>query len=72
MEAMACRQRHPSTIFKMKNGVCLASDGVFAYKIAAEKTLKYILPTSKPQAIDSLWKIKMSPEVFPSQSISLN
>jgi len=42
------------------------------YSSREEKTLKYILPTSKPQDIVSLWKIKISTEVYPSQAISLN
>lgn len=41
------------------------------YSSREEKTLKHILPTSKPQAMDNLWKIKTSTE-FPSQSINTN
>lgn len=32
-----CRQRHPSTIFKMKNGVYLDLQGVFVGDITAER-----------------------------------
>lgn len=37
VEEMTCRHGYPSIIFKTENGLCLASEGVFAYNLSEKR-----------------------------------
>lgn len=67
MEGTTCRQRHPSTVSKMKNGVYLASEGVFAFNIAAERRKhgKVFFQQANPRLLTASGKLKYPQRFFP-------
>lgn len=60
MEGMTSGQRHPSSIFKMQNRVYLASEGMFAHNIAAERRKHWntFFQQANPRLLTASGKLK--------------
>lgn len=66
VEEVTCRQGHPSIIFKMKNGLRLPSEGVFAYNLAGKRRKHWntFFQQTNPRLSTASGKLKR-PQFFP-------